>query len=138
MGLLYLLVLTNNIRRHLIVSLQNNQQMHRGSSMIYSNLFAPTYFSKLLNQHPYVKMSPTDCGASLCVIKKPRGRGGSSQRWAIEPEKIMKIKYVECISLAWIKDEWRNVVKMVINLQLPQIAGNFCTSWATSHTEVGL
>jgi len=25
-----------------------------------------------------VQMSPTDCGASLCVIKKPRARGGYS------------------------------------------------------------
>jgi hypothetical protein len=30
--------------------------------------------------------SPTDCGASLCVIKKPRERG-HSPRWAAEPEK---------------------------------------------------
>jgi hypothetical protein len=33
------------------------------------------------------KRSPTDCGASLCVIKKPRERGGLSPRWAAEPEK---------------------------------------------------
>jgi hypothetical protein len=32
---------------------------------------------------------PTDCGVSLCVIKKPRKRGGHSLRWAAEPEKIM-------------------------------------------------
>jgi hypothetical protein len=32
-------------------------------------------------------MSPTDCGASLCVIKKPRKRGGPSPRWTAEPEK---------------------------------------------------
>jgi hypothetical protein len=25
----------------------------------------------------------------LCVIKKPRGRGGHSPRWAAEPEKII-------------------------------------------------
>jgi hypothetical protein len=36
-----------------------------------------------------VQRSPTDCGASLCVIKKPRGRGGHSPRWAAEPEKII-------------------------------------------------
>jgi hypothetical protein len=34
-----------------------------------------------------VQRSPTDCGASLCVIKKPRGRGGHSPRWVVEPEK---------------------------------------------------
>jgi hypothetical protein len=34
---------------------------------------------------------PTDCGASLCVNKKPRGRGGHSPRWAAEPEMMMLI-----------------------------------------------
>jgi hypothetical protein len=34
-----------------------------------------------------VQRSPTDCGASLCVIKKLRGRGGHSLRWAAEPER---------------------------------------------------
>jgi hypothetical protein len=34
------------------------------------------------------RRGPTDCGASLCVIKKPRGRGGHSPRWAAVPEKI--------------------------------------------------
>jgi hypothetical protein len=34
---------------------------------------------------------PTDCGASLCVIKKPRERGGHKPRWAAEPEKIIII-----------------------------------------------
>jgi hypothetical protein len=33
---------------------------------------------------------PTDCGASLCVIKKPRGLGGHSPRWAAVP-KMMKM-----------------------------------------------
>jgi hypothetical protein len=34
-----------------------------------------------------VQRSPTDCGASLCVIKKPRERGGHGPRWAAEPRK---------------------------------------------------
>jgi hypothetical protein len=33
--------------------------------------------------------SPTDCGASLCLIKKPRERGDHSPRLAAEPEKII-------------------------------------------------
>jgi hypothetical protein len=37
-----------------------------------------------------VQRSTTDCGASLCVIKKPCERGGHSPRWAAEPEKINK------------------------------------------------
>jgi hypothetical protein len=35
-----------------------------------------------------VQRSPTDCGASLCVITKPREWGGHRPRWASEPEKI--------------------------------------------------
>jgi hypothetical protein len=35
-----------------------------------------------------VQRRPTDCGASLCVIKKPRG--GHSPRWAAGPEKMKK------------------------------------------------
>jgi hypothetical protein len=35
--------------------------------------------------------NPTDCGASLRVIKKPRGLGGHSPRWAAEPEIIITI-----------------------------------------------
>jgi hypothetical protein len=38
-----------------------------------------------------VQRSPTDCGASLCVIKKPREQGGHRPRWATEPEKIIII-----------------------------------------------
>jgi hypothetical protein len=38
-----------------------------------------------------VQMGPTDCGASLCVIEKPRERGGHSPRWAAEPEIIIII-----------------------------------------------
>jgi hypothetical protein len=34
-----------------------------------------------------VQRSPTDGGASLCVITNPRERGGHSPRWAAEPEK---------------------------------------------------
>jgi hypothetical protein len=40
-----------------------------------------------------IQRSPTDCGASLCVIKKPREQGGHSPRWAAEPQK--KILYLQ-------------------------------------------
>jgi hypothetical protein len=36
-----------------------------------------------------VHRSPTDCGASLFVITKPRERGGHSRRWAAEPGEII-------------------------------------------------
>jgi hypothetical protein len=39
----------------------------------------------------FVQEEYTDCGASLCVITKPRQRGGHSPRWAAEPEKIIII-----------------------------------------------
>jgi hypothetical protein len=41
---------------------------------------------------------PIDCGASLCVIKKPRGRG-HSPRWAAELKKIIIIIIVIIIGL---------------------------------------
>jgi hypothetical protein len=34
---------------------------------------------------------PANCGASLCVIKKPRERGGYSPRWAAKPEGKIKL-----------------------------------------------
>jgi hypothetical protein len=34
-----------------------------------------------------VQRSPTECGASLCVIKEPCGREGHSLRWAAVPGK---------------------------------------------------
>jgi hypothetical protein len=36
----------------------------------------------LCDELTLVQRSPTDCGASLCVIRKPLGRGGHSPRWA--------------------------------------------------------
>jgi hypothetical protein len=37
-----------------------------------------------------VRRNPTDCDVSLCVVRKPRERGGHRPRWAAEPEKINK------------------------------------------------
>jgi hypothetical protein len=36
-----------------------------------------------------VHRSLTDCGASLCVIKKPRERGGHSPRWAAQSQEAI-------------------------------------------------
>jgi hypothetical protein len=41
------------------------------------------------NSLSLIQRSPTDCGSSLCVIKKPRERGGHSPCWAAESEKII-------------------------------------------------
>jgi hypothetical protein len=41
----------------------------------------------------FFQRSPTDCGASFCVIKKPRDRGAHSLRWAAEPEKLKIIAF---------------------------------------------
>jgi hypothetical protein len=38
-----------------------------------------------------VQRSPTDCGASLFMLTKPRERGGHSPRWAAEPGMMMLI-----------------------------------------------
>jgi hypothetical protein len=40
-----------------------------------------------------VQRSPTDCGVSLCMIKKPRKRGGQSPLlglWKIQPQWVVK------------------------------------------------
>jgi hypothetical protein len=50
---------------------------------------------------PLVQRSPTDCGAPLCVIKKPRGWGGHSPRWAAEPEKIIIITRWRIMWAVW-------------------------------------
>jgi hypothetical protein len=34
-----------------------------------------------------VQRSPTDCDASLCVIKKPQKWGGHGPHWAAAPQK---------------------------------------------------
>src|SRR5215510_164036 len=44
-----------------------------------------------------VQRSPTDCGASLCVITKPRERRGHSPRWAAEPEMMIIIIIIYCV-----------------------------------------
>jgi hypothetical protein len=49
-----------------------------------------------------VQRSPTDCGTSLCIITKPRERGGHSPRWAAEPEKINRRGDVGSNSLLWV------------------------------------
>jgi hypothetical protein len=50
-----------------------------------------------------VQESPTDCGASLCVIRKPRELGGHSPRWAAEPEKII-ISNPKCLPKTFSSD----------------------------------
>jgi hypothetical protein len=37
---------------------------------------------RFLRQANHSSRNPTDCGASLCVIKKPHERGGPDPRWA--------------------------------------------------------
>jgi hypothetical protein len=45
--------------------------------------FSGRGLSDELNTHSRIR---TDCGASLCVITKPREREGHSPRWAAQPE----------------------------------------------------
>jgi hypothetical protein len=51
----------------------------------------------LCDELSLVQRTPTDCGASLCVITKPRERGGHSLRWAAEPEKINNISIIRIL-----------------------------------------
>jgi hypothetical protein len=51
-----------------------------------------------------VQRSPTDCGASLCVIKKPRERGNHSPRWAAEPERIIMIIIIIIIIIHYVME----------------------------------
>jgi hypothetical protein len=46
----------------------------------------------LATSRSLVQKSPTDCGASLCVIKKPRGSRGHCPPWAAELEKIINTR----------------------------------------------
>jgi hypothetical protein len=50
-----------------------------------------------------VQRSPTDCGASLYVITKPRKLGGHSPRWAAEPEKIYRYNICSCVVLTVVR-----------------------------------
>jgi hypothetical protein len=61
-----------------------------------------------------VQRNRTDCGASLCVIKKPRGRGGYSQRWAAVSAKMMMIIIIVMI----ITISRRYEVKVATKLQV--------------------
>ena len=49
-----------------------------------------------------VQRSPTDCDASLCVIKKPQEWGGHGPRWAAAPQERNKqnnVKFYVCASV---------------------------------------
>jgi len=41
-----------------------------------------------------VRRSPTDCGASLCVIQKPQEWGGHDPRWVAAPQKKKEYIYI--------------------------------------------
>jgi hypothetical protein len=71
-----------------------------------------------------VQRSPTDCGASLCLIKKPRGRGGYSPRWAAEPEKIIIIVIIRCIETFW------SPCISLVPFPFLSLSGNFNGNWS--------
>jgi hypothetical protein len=47
-----------------------------------------------------VHKSPNDCGATLCMITKPRERGGHSPRLAAEPQIIIIIN-MQTLKVDW-------------------------------------
>jgi len=73
---------------------------------------------------------------SLCrvLVGKPKGRrplGRPRRRW--EDNIKMDLKEVGCGVMDWIelaqnRDRWRALVNAVMNLRVPQNAGNFLTS----------
>jgi hypothetical protein len=69
-----------------------------------------------------VQNSPTDCGASLCVIKKPLEWGGPGPRWAAAPRKkglsLFRLHPNLRLKLGLLK---RNTVKM---LEVTNFAGH--------------
>jgi hypothetical protein len=85
---------------------------------------------------PLVQRSPTDCGASLCVITKPRERG-HSPRWAAEPEKIIIIKhtgYEHCHYETPKTIQWTNKIFWIIQTKDGTGHNNFRKQWQLSVT----
>jgi hypothetical protein len=52
------------------------------------NTVTPYCVNSYLPEAYALHISSTDCGALLCVIKKPHEQGGHGPHWAAEPEKI--------------------------------------------------
>ena len=48
-----------------------------------------------------VQRNPTDCGASLCVIYKPREWGGPGPNWAAEPQEERSLVHGCKITCVW-------------------------------------
>jgi hypothetical protein len=66
-------------------------ESHRGHGCLSAVCVVCCQVEVSVTSWSLVHRSPTNCGASLCVITKPRERGGHSPRWAAEPEKIILI-----------------------------------------------
>jgi hypothetical protein len=72
-----------------------------------------------------VQKSPTECGASLCVITKPLERGGHSPRWAAEPEKnipLAKRIVIDVLGTKIVVSVWRlNIFEKLFLPTIPQL-----------------
>jgi hypothetical protein len=60
----------------------------------YRSTHAHECLCEVMKRPTLVQRRPTDCGVPWCVIKKPRGRGGRSQRWGGEQEMMMVIMII--------------------------------------------
>jgi hypothetical protein len=67
-------------------------------------------------------------GEACSTLRRPRRRWQGNIKMDI---KETERDYVDWIHLAQDKIQWQTSVNMVMNLQVPQKAGNFLNSWAT-------
>jgi hypothetical protein len=86
-----------------------------------------------------VQGSPTNCGASLCVITKPREQGGHSPRWAAEPNNnnnniLLSVIYQLNLPYLYMLYEYHVIYSARFHLTgvgfetyYPSVRGHYCT-----------
>jgi len=78
--------------------------------------------------------SPTDCDASLCVIKKPQEWGGHGPRWAAAPQEKESTNSCFIIILLYASTCFEHYVFIVRRSKLYYTASCILTSWRWEHS----